>query len=487
MKTLTTLAALFIAPMAFANSNAGGMDGGGGGTLPAQPATIYQVREIAEEAKSQLLFLFNGYEERQTYANASLDAKLFGGPKKVQEVLKGLRLEVRDDRPCLTSQGTEVDASVHASKQNTICLSAFRIAPKLDVQIAEREIIALLMHEVSHFMGATEKEARDLQETIAFWLTRVRDKIDVESALLASEEFTRQLSGAVDLLKASKLEQAKDRLNLSLLHSTKWEGASKAYPFSIFPVDEEEYFQVLRLKLRWANTYLQTEVPGPHQRSAKDLYDEMFNGRDHFLAEEDAYFPASSPYRSTRIDRLNSLPELLNQLIALEREFDLRAVYTRQVAYGFQWIKLDGARTELNPNPWKLMAGEYLIETVNCNSKSPDQELKKFAVKSSGSEVFLEWAKDSMWGRDQIRLGNYNVNTTLNQIGTYQDGSVFMLHEYGGQWHARVHADMTSSEFRLKRLAGNRFEATRINKSLSRDVSARDHVSTCVFTGQISQ
>lgn len=137
------LAFLMISNFAFADGNTGGMDGGGGGVLPAYPVSAIKVQEIAESAKIKMLYMLNRMQGHRVNDEKSYWKKLFSGQRTAQEILRNLDLEVRLREPCYTSDGREVDGSIHALKPNTICLSAARISQKVDILTAEREILGL--------------------------------------------------------------------------------------------------------------------------------------------------------------------------------------------------------------------------------------------------------------------------------------------------------------------------------------------------------
>ena len=264
-KKLILLPLLLLTETLWAGGNTGGMDGGGGGTLPAHPASIYEIQDIAQEAKPDLLYLLNGYEWREKYDQQKpLYKKLFGGPRKAQEVLKDLRLEVRLDKPCFTSGGTEVDGSIYGLKSNTICLSAFRISQKVDKAAAEREVLALLMHEISHFLGATEDEAVDLQKDISWWILNAKADSRLEGDRIRNtlDSFESLLGGGIEALAQADLIKANERLSSALVNLNKFEGLTYSSPYKLFEARDKQYQDLLRLKVIWANNFVETLIPG---------------------------------------------------------------------------------------------------------------------------------------------------------------------------------------------------------------------------------
>lgn len=487
-KKLILLPFLLLSETLWAGGNTGGMDGGGGGTLPAHPASVYEIQDIAQEAKPQLFYLLNGYEWREKYDRQKpLYKKLFGGPRKAQEVLKDLLLEVRLDKPCLTSGGTEVDGSIYALKPNTICLSAFRISQKIDKAAAEREVLALLMHEVSHFMGATEDEAVELQKDISWWIlnAKVDSKLNEEGIRSELDGFESLLESGIEALNQSDLSKANEQLSKSLVRLTRWEGMTNSSPYKLLEPREEQYQDLLRLKLTWANNYIETLIPGADQSWAIDQYIKIFNGRDFFVAHEDIGWDKEHLYRDEKVQRLHSLEDLKNLLLFLKSEYEIRNVYTYQITFGMRWMHLNGHLTVSATNPWENFVGQYVVQSVKCDSPSTRENEIEFRVDKTAAGLYLRKIFSSAYMTDGIEFGAYNVNAYLNSYGETSDGGVFMIHEMGGSWSTRDYADTQISDFRLKKVSGNNFEITRTSYYLPKDVTKPDSIRTCVFNGVI--
>lgn len=492
-KKLILLPFLLISQTLLAGGNTGGMDGGGGGTLPAHPASVYEIQDIAQEAKPQLLYLLNGYEWREKYDQQKYDQqkplyrKLFSGPRKAQEVLKDLRLEVRLDKPCLTSGGIEVDGSIYALKSNTICLSAFRISQKIDKAAAEREVLALLMHEVSHFMGTTEDEAVDLQKDISWWILNAKAGSQLDEASLRNEfdGFESLLGYSIEALDQSDLSKANEQLSKSLVRLTRWEGMTNSSPYKLFEPREEQYQDLLRLKLIWANNYIEALIPGADQSWAVDQYNKIFNGREFFLAHEDMGWDKEHLYRDEKVQRLHSLAELKDLLLTLKSDYEIRSAYNYQVTFGMRWMHLNGHLTVPTRNPWQNFVGQYVVQSVQCDSPSTRENEVEFRVENTAAGLYLRNIFSSASMANRIEFGAYNVNAYLNNYGETTDGGVFMIHEMGGSWSTRDFADTQISDFRLKKVSGNNFEITRTNSYLPKDVTKPDSIRTCVFKGVI--
>lgn len=488
IKKLILLPLLLLAETLWAGGNTGGMDGGGGGTLPAHPASIYEIQDIAQEAKPDLLYLLNGYEWREKYDQQKpLYKKLFGGPRKAQEVLKDLRLEVRLDKPCLTSGGTEVDGSIYGLKSNTICLSAFRISQKVDKAAAEREVLALLMHEISHFLGATEDEAVDLQKDISWWILNAKadSRLEGDSIRYALDSFESLLGGGIEALTQADLAKANERLSSALINLNKFEGLTYSSPYRLFEARDEQYQDLLRLKLIWARNFVETLIPGSEQNYAIDQYNKMFNGREYFVAYEDMGWDKDHLYRNEQVQKLHSVTELTDLLLQLKREYEIRSAYTYQVTFGMRWMTLKGHLTVPANNPWEKFVGQYVVQSVQCDSPSNRENETEFDVEKSPAGLYFRHIFQSASMSDRIEFGAYNMNAYLNNYGETQDGGVFMIHEMGGSWSTRDYADTQISSLVLKKTSDGQFELIRKTSYLPKDVTKTDSVRTCTFKGMI--
>tara|TARA_B100000749_G_scaffold280887_2_gene279971 strand:+ start:30691 stop:32160 length:1470 start_codon:yes stop_codon:yes gene_type:complete len=73
-----------------------------------------------------------------------------------------LSVGIEKDQPCLSSKGVEHDGSSSLG-EGKICLSAFRLASKLDHLSLSKGAISLIAHEFAHERDATEEEAKAVE------------------------------------------------------------------------------------------------------------------------------------------------------------------------------------------------------------------------------------------------------------------------------------------------------------------------------------
>lgn len=485
MKKLFLTILILFTQKIFAAGNAGGMDGGGGGTLPAHPVSVYKVQEIVQESKQKLLYLFNTYEVNLKYGpRTSLLDKLFLGPRKAQEVLNDLRVEVRTEKPCLTSQGTEVDGSIHGSKPNTICISAFRISQKIDLAVAEREILGLLLHEVSHFMGADELEATELQKDIVWLILNAPQGSNIDPEKLRNEisDSLNYLRKTIEETQIAEFDVASEWLSRTLLALTHFGGSSSSPVFQVFNPREQDYQELLRTKVIWARNYLKTLIAGPNQAEDQREYDSRFGDQDHFLLKDD-FFPQSHFYINEKIYKIKSTTELMDLLKSLEREYEVRNSYVWQSSFGNNWLDLNGHLTRTFANPWKNFTGVYAVHNSQCSANSNFKDLKEIKIYLSGERLYLGKVFTGGYSNDRIELGTYNVNTYLNDYGLISSNKVYMTHEMGGSWSDRTYLDRSVSKLVLETFPDQSFKIIIENTFEDQDVTKPDSKNSCVLTG----
>jgi hypothetical protein len=468
----------------------GGMDGGGGGTLPAHPVPVYKVQEIVHESKQKLLYLFNDYEMRLKYGTpSSLLSKLFLGPRKVQEVLNDLRVEIRTEKPCLTSQGTEVDGSIYGIKPNTICISAFRISQKIDLAMAEREILALLAHEVSHFMGSDELEATELQKDIAWDILNAPQGSEIDPEKLRNEisDSLNFLRKTIEETQKARFDSASEWLSRTLFALTRFEGSATSSVFRVFNPREGDYQDLLRTKVIWARNYLKTVIAGPNQAEDQKEYEARFVGHDYFFLTDD-FFPQSHFYANEKIYKIKSATELVDLLKALEHEYEVRSVHIWQSSFGNNWLNVNGHLTKTFANPWGNFTGVYTVKNSQCSSNSNfNKDLKEIKVYFSGETLFFGKAFTGGYSNDRIELGAYNVNTYLNDYGLISSNKVYMTHEMGGSWSDRTYLDRTVSKIVLEAFEDQSFKIVIENTFEDQDVTKPDSKNACVLTGMFQK
>ncbi len=156
-------------------SGKGGADTGGGNQLGSEPISKEQIADYLKKAKFPAKFIIRrleliltefqgGKAIRQENQFKDLATKLFAGPKTLLTALEDAQFEPLDKGPCFDSQGVPADGS--AISATKLCFSLERLSSKLNSDSVQAEILALVIHEVSHTLGTTELEADFLQRTV---------------------------------------------------------------------------------------------------------------------------------------------------------------------------------------------------------------------------------------------------------------------------------------------------------------------------------
>jgi hypothetical protein len=89
-----------------------------------------------------------------------------------------------DNYPCYDHNGNETDASTASRDQNKICLNIASLTAKLKVSDYRPQILGLLAHEYSHFVGASETEANLLQKRIVSLVSLTRDTPEMQTEIV---------------------------------------------------------------------------------------------------------------------------------------------------------------------------------------------------------------------------------------------------------------------------------------------------------------
>lgn len=147
--------------------------GGGGNTLyepPSNPVSVqYYVEKdpnfikevVAVLLREQFSFVTELGSGPYGQARQLLFSKNHKG-QTVYQVLKAVKFDVLMTGPCIDPSGAEKDAAAFVEK-NSICLSAQRISRNVSDRALPVQLYALVIHELSHFMGTDEEQAELLQ------------------------------------------------------------------------------------------------------------------------------------------------------------------------------------------------------------------------------------------------------------------------------------------------------------------------------------
>lgn len=149
----------------------GAVSGGGGGTTTPEPSNPIWVSEYIRSYAGPILKMY--FNKEESYFKNLSDSEKSESPylklysdtdKNIFKILETVKIEIRTSEPCYDIDGTATDGSIYAAQPDAICISAYRIASKVNSRYLATETLALVVHELSHLSGVTEDEARAIQE-----------------------------------------------------------------------------------------------------------------------------------------------------------------------------------------------------------------------------------------------------------------------------------------------------------------------------------
>ncbi len=159
------------------NLKAGGISGGGGGTVITDPAGADFVYRSLATARATLLGVLKYLQDSEQFAD------LYTGENNIIKKVQTHSLNILWDAPCLDFDGVPNDGSIN-SAPNTICLSAFTIGEKVTEMTAYPQLLALMAHEYSHLQGYDEVKADEFQK---FVLQKTRSVSESDVFMLSSD------------------------------------------------------------------------------------------------------------------------------------------------------------------------------------------------------------------------------------------------------------------------------------------------------------
>jgi len=149
---------------------AGGVVDGGGNTGSDTPMPTSEIVDTIKNSRRVALYIFRaldyGYDwSKNPEPAAAIGTKLFGEKYTIYNALEEAKFVIKPHGACRGPNGEANDASVDA-KTKKVCFSLESLSRKLYTNSGRLELLALVAHEVSHFVGTTEAEANALQELV---------------------------------------------------------------------------------------------------------------------------------------------------------------------------------------------------------------------------------------------------------------------------------------------------------------------------------
>ncbi len=442
-----------------ATTNEGGISAGGGGTLPAHPIYPFRVTQILAESQRQLRLYFNFIRKYNREYKTDLDQKFFFGDLNLATQLEKTSIEILEDKPCLDRNGHEVDASIVATRPNTICFSAYRVAPKLVEEIANKEIVALLVHELSHFLGSTEDEAVQLQQLAAIFLAKVslteQDKlasfipfIDASDRLSQGAKFQEN---ALQKIKNGQIQEARAEIDEAYNKLTSYNKYFENLPFAFLDYKLENYKTVLQGHLRLVSIFLDgLDSTNPLSSESKARYEKCFGDKTEVSAEQikancdliwDKIFDQGYVFK-----KATTGAEAIGDLRLVKLFMHELSTQVRWIGFNEPLVHFTMPDSLNEPHPWQQFSGKYLATVITCETTDPKgynsfQNLK--SVELAGGIV--QYPVDNLpvvnvtekYGSMSATTSFYNNAGNGVMLVTGDSDTATMTEEKGTRWYDR--------------------------------------------------
>lgn len=448
MKLPKSALLLLLLPQFALGAGIGDYDGGGGGTLPADPVSPKAVQEFIQNEAKLNLRLFVKYDQLLLDKNfeSAIDKKLFEGERNLFDLIENTDVEIRMDRPCLDKNGEEKDASIYADRPNAICVSAARIAPKVMEENMRKEVLALMLHEFSHLLGTTETEAREFQKDCALRLMQTDRRAAGQFVFNLSlkhsnvEAKLRNLLSRIDTIAPNELADAMSDLNKTFSISEYYDGDKN---FSLYNESEAAYQVVVSKRLMAALWFALGNSSDSSQSYWARKYNSLFGDRQEIsIRDLDADFGAgrSSLYQDEKIQKLNSRADLK----AFLQEFDANATALRSyliaLRQGLTFNPLPSPGSNA-PNPWEKFLGHYEVTHTECTANGYDPiQWKGFTVQRpdyGNGMLFLRVFGQNSWGDEGIYDGASDFLGGASVSVSGDKNAAERTAEFGSRWGGR--------------------------------------------------
>jgi hypothetical protein len=319
----------------------GVIDGGGGGTLPIDPVSVGTIEGIALHSKKHLRlysrFLRVNYLKNSAAASG-WEQKLSGGSRTLVDVVEDTGIEVRNNDNCYDAAGNAVDASIFASHPGSICLSAFRIAPKLDADGASHQTLALIVHEFAHLLGTSEVEAVDAQKVASRRLKSESYPIDVftDQANYWSNASAREISRLItaldsgERLSSDAYERLVDAAGSAIRHCNFYD---ESQAISIYPTNlHQDYMSLVQIRMRLIDLFLTTQRRyHPDEASeAQRKIDRVFGLNTSIPFSQIANLPGNA-FASSLVVKVADRQGVRDQLVVMKSYFESQLPYLKRI------------------------------------------------------------------------------------------------------------------------------------------------------------
>lgn len=469
-----------------AHETEGGVNGGGGGTLPANPSSTYEINEIIEDSKHDLIPYIKGqlryYDDKIA---GSAERKVFGSKPNLYDVLEDTNIEVLQDQPCHDAYGRPTDGSIHASKPGAICISAFTIAPKVVSERAKVEVLALIVHELSHLLGTTEEEARTLQKGVSLEYTTYPGHPQDDG-----DAFVKSLIAPGDLLAQTAAQisldgKPKDVLTalgkLSEADSAFFTGTYQA-PFTILDRHETNYYMLIDARFTLLNYFFENDA------DANQELDGLFQGKTQvtysdYLKWQKLPSELGREFGDQILERIETLDQAKKSYAEIRRFYETAAQIARDINFDTRPtpIILPG----MEKSPFEPFAGHYSVISKNCDAKMRLDDATEFDIDFDARDVAYHLivrggSSYSMEDGQLHNAANMSWGSSYTQVSGDKDWAERTA-EYGDRWNNRQGHGFRKESVRIeKTVSGFQFRRTEYYEQPTQ-TSFDETTHSCVF------
>lgn len=431
-------------------SFAGGViDGGGGGTTPTNPSEVGHVINAIHEAKTLLRLSLRKFQHDIFWGLAHFEnfnsplGKYFEGPRNLLTVLEQTEIEAPTNRPCYDANQVEVDGSIYASSPQTICISAFRIAPKVDQSRLHIEVLALIAHELSHLLGADEGEAVMIQQIAinSFSGFGIGGAFQyLSESKMGFQEFVMDAENFRNWMSADEMAYLLETL------FNEFSIKDPSGPYYLFAKTESDKYEMIKAKLELSLWFARGQSSMRGSLRWREAFDNVFKGKDSVKFSETFYagdFP-NSEYGDEVIHRLTSLNQI-GEILSLAKTFafDMSSRYLYPLLDASPLLPLHDL---YGKSPWTHFLGSYRVAATHCEQSGVNpaliQDVKRFTVSYAYPEIssvlglnaetadgIVRYSVDSDSSYDDLVFGTVTVSNDQT--------AVFRELESGTQWAAK--------------------------------------------------
>lgn len=401
----------------------GGITGGGGGVIPANPVGAYQIKRIVEESQRDIrMYLKN---DQRNYFESKPDEigdLLYSREKTIFNFLDEVLVEVRMNKPCYDGNGDEVDGSIYASLPNTICISAFRMGQTLINANAYSETLALVIHELSHLVGTNEDQAKVIQAKAAHALSQL-NTLFIENHLIYTRNNAGYLGVHLDMLADKADNLSDDDLKKALYGFNEklmryYSTVSDTPYHSYFDKREADLQDLNEMKFRLILLYVVSNSHDNLANHSKNEIQKIFKENDlTTLANARSILQGNSnsnTFDNSNIQRLHSRADII-------RELKLFSKYLRDVWGYLYQLKIQYRPRVLREqnisdiNSWSKYTGSYAATLKICNNDGFDNSgITKFEVFRNANGILrMKYMQNLNEIEDSIEYSEADMTTVF--------------------------------------------------------------------------